>query len=66
MPPKLGRVGDTRERAVVAGASGFIGQTLFRDLRDLREQGYQVVSIGRTWPDLAPAIDDVVRRTGRP
>ena len=48
---------ETAPRAVVAGASGFIGQRLVSDLRD---QGYVVTRIGRSgsdarWND-APAI----------
>lgn len=35
-------------RAVVAGASGFIGHAL---VRDLRERGYDVACIGRNGPD---------------
>ncbi|QYF73047.1 epimerase [Cryobacterium sp. PAMC25264] len=41
-------MGDTRKRAVVAGASGFIGHRLVRELLD---QGYQVACIGRSGPD---------------
>ncbi|WP_104164077.1 epimerase [Cryobacterium sp. N22] len=51
-------MGDTRERAVVAGASGFIGQRLVRELRD---QGYEVARIGRTGPDARWDDDDAVR-----
>jgi NAD dependent epimerase/dehydratase family enzyme len=48
-------VNNTQPRAVVAGASGFIGQRL---VRDLRERGYVVSRIGRggadaQWSDLA-------------
>ncbi|WP_120338954.1 epimerase [Cryobacterium soli] len=50
-------MGDTRKRAVVAGASGFIGQRLVRELRD---QGYQVACIGRSGPDARWDDDDAV------
>ena len=41
-------MGNINSRAVVAGASGFIGQ---RIVHELRGQGYQVALIGRTGPD---------------
>jgi NAD dependent epimerase/dehydratase family enzyme len=43
-----GAVNDTQPRAVVAGASGFIGQRLARELRD---RGYAVARIGRADAD---------------
>ncbi|POH63504.1 MULTISPECIES: epimerase [Cryobacterium] len=51
-------MGDTKERAVVAGASGFIGQRLVRELRD---QGYEVARIGRIGPDARWDDDTAVR-----
>ncbi|TFB98687.1 DUF1731 domain-containing protein [Cryobacterium adonitolivorans] len=51
-------MGDTRERAVVAGASGFIGRRLVRELDD---RGYEVVCIGRTGPDARWDDDTAVR-----
>ncbi|TFD09310.1 epimerase [Cryobacterium sp. TMT1-66-1] len=41
-------MGNTRGRAVIAGATGFIGQRLVRELRD---QGYDIARIGRNGPD---------------
>ncbi|SEN67320.1 epimerase [Cryobacterium luteum] len=41
-------MGNIRGRAVIAGATGFIGRRLVRELRD---QGYDVVCIGRNGPD---------------
>ena len=43
---------------MVAGASGFIGQRLVRELRD---QGYEVARIGRTGPDARWDDDAAVR-----
>lgn len=43
---------------MVAGASGFIGQRL---VRELRAQGYEVVRIGRTGPDASWDDDAAVR-----
>lgn len=41
-------MGNSQKRAVVAGASGFIGQ---RILTDLRARGYSVASVGRSGSD---------------
>jgi len=51
-------VGNTRERAVVAGASGFIGQ---RMVRELQSQGYEVARIGRSGADATWQDDAAVR-----
>ena len=51
-------MGDTRKRAVVAGASGFIGQRL---VRELRSDGYEVACIGRNGPDARWTDDAAVR-----
>jgi len=47
-----------RPRAVLAGASGFIGQ---RMQRELRAQGYAVSCIGRSGPDARWSDDTAVR-----
>ncbi|PXA71822.1 epimerase [Cryobacterium arcticum] len=51
-------MGDIRKRAVVAGASGFIGQRL---VRELRGDGYDVACIGRSGPDARWSDDQAVR-----
>lgn len=54
-------MGNSQKRAVVAGASGFIGQ---RILRDLRSRGYRVATIGRSASDASwgdeQAINDLI------
>lgn len=48
-----------RRRAVVAGASGFVGETV---VSALREDGYEVARIGRNGPDAKWGDDAAIRR----